>query len=454
MFAMPSPTRLLLCRVGIVAFCLLPTASVGGWIVSRTSGQFAIAQKAEWQRVLSGRLGMAVEIDAVSYPGHSLASLENVRLLDPETRQLIAKAPAVEVLATDAGWQVQAWQPQIEAARLGGLLRTVEQRLLRETTDESVPCVITARDVTFLDAGAGQTLLNVTAALKSGSEGPAAELAFQLPAAAGASSAPARLLVSRNRRASPPTTLWQLDTAGNPLPASLLAAVLPAAHRLGSHCRFDGSLAAQTSAAGTSGEWQGTLEGVDFDSLVTERFPHQLSGLATIKVQRAALDQGQLTEIRGTIQARDGAISHSLLAAAQEHLRLVLAADNPQVQPGRLVPYRHLALGFALNDRALALTGSADPTQPGILLANAAGPILQAPPQHQAPAISLLRTLLPDNEYQVPATRQTDALIGLLPLPNLAPSAIAERPAAHTPTRLSPTTPTAAQSIIRQPALR
>jgi hypothetical protein len=453
MFAMPNPTRLLFCRLGIVVFCLLPTATVGGWIVQRTSGQFAIAQKAEWERELSSRLGLTVEIEAVSYPSHALASLKNVRLADPETGDWIASASQIEVAATESGWRVQAWQPQIAAGRLADLARLLEGRLLREAPASAPSCVVTASELLLVEGNDGHSLLNVLARLEYGPDGPSADVTFHLPAPSN-SAAPARLLVARNRQTSPPTTFWQLDTAGNALPLAMLSAALPATNRLGPHCRFDGRIAIEDSAAGLSGDCSGTLHDVDLDSLVTEHFPHQLSGQARVKVERVTLDRGKLVELRGTMQAHDGAISHSLLSAAQEHLGLVLVTDNSSIQPGRATAYRQLSLGFALNDRAISLTGSADPTQPGILLANAAGPILQAPPQHAAPAVNLLRALLPDNQYQVPATRQTDALVRLLPVPDLAPAQTASRPASHVPTRLAPAAPQAAAPAIRQPTLR
>lgn len=450
---MPNQSRLLLCRIGVVVCCLLPTVAVGGWIVQRTSGQFAIAQKAEWERELTSRLGLAVEIDAVSYPSHSLASLDNLRLLDPETRALIAEASRIEIAAADAGWEVQAWQPRIAAGRLSELLRTIDQRLLRERSTGSPLCAISARELLLADDAAGLSLLNVMARLESTEQGPAAELTFHLPTGAATGAAPARLAVVRNRQVSPPATLWQLETAGHPLPIALFAAAAPDLSRLGPNCRFDGQLAVVQSPEGVTGQWSGTLGGVDLDALVTERFPHQLSGLATINIERASLDRGKLTEIRGTIQAENGAISHSLLAATQEHLGLVVAADNASVRPGQLVAYRQLSLGFALNDRVLSLTGSADPTTAGILLANAAGPILQAPLQHATSPVSLLRALLPDNQYQVPATRQTDALVSLLPIPNVAPLQSAARPG-HVPTRLAPTAASGSSQPVRQPNLR
>ena len=447
---MLSPARLLFCRLGIVSFCLLPTATVGGWIAHRTSGQFAIAQKAEWERELTSRLGWAAEIESVSYPSRSLASLENVRLLDPETRAPIAHAPLIEVSYSDGGWLAHAWQPRVAADRLPDLLRTIDQRLLRMASAGQSQITISAGELLLADEQAGQSLANISVRLDSTPQGPTAELRFHLPSAA----APISLGIVRNRQGSAPTTLWRLDTGNSALPIGFLAAAAPRAGRLGPNGRFAGQIALEDFAGEISGQWSGTLTDVDLDSLVTEHFPHQLSGLATVKIERATLERGKLTEIRGTVQAHDGAISHSLLTAAEEHLRLELATENSSIQPGRVTAYRQLSLGFALNDRALSLTGSADPTQPGVLLANAAGPLLRAPAQHVAPPTGLLRALLPENQYQVPATRQTDALVGLLPVPDVAPLQTASRPAGHVPTRLSPTPAAPSSQPVRQPRLR
>lgn len=451
---MPSPAHLLFCRLGIVLFCLLPTATVGGWIAHRTSGQFAIAQKAEWERELASRLGLTVEIASVEYPSHSLASLHNVRLLDPETKALVAEARLVEVSAADSGWRVQLWQPLIAAGGLPELLRIIDHRLLRENALTELACHIAANDLWIDDGKNGLSLMNLEARLAATEHGPSAELSFQLPTAQLSSAAPAKLTIIRNRHAAPPRTVWQIQTRGHSLPLELLTAALPEAGRLGPHCAFDGSITLEDAAAGWTGEWSGSLTNADLDALVTERFPHQLSGLATIKVSEASLKDGQLQQIRGTMQAQNGAISHSLLAAAQEHLQLVMSADNPHVQPDRLVPYRQLSLGFAVDGLSVALTGSADTAQPGVLLANAAGPILQAPPQHSAASVNLLRTLLPDSQFQVPATRQTGALANLLPVPDLRPAQVASRPRDHVPTRLAPTAPSGATPPIRQPLLR
>lgn len=449
---MQNPTRVLLCRLGVIAFCLLPTTVVGGWIVHRTSGRFSIAQKAEWERELTSRLGLIVEIESVAYPGPAHARLTGPRLLDPETRALVAAADAIDVHSTAAGWQIEAWQPRIEANQLPLLHAAVDERLLRSPGLEATTCELTSRDLTILGGEDTMTLVEVTARLESTPTGPALLATFRLPNSQPTSN-PLTLTIHRDRQISPPQTRWQLDTAGHALPCGLLAAIAPNAARFGPHCRFAGSFVADETAAGLSCEAQGILSDADLDALVTEHFPHQLSGLARIQIDRASIETGRLTELCGFLQAQNGAVSHSLLAAAQEHLHLELADNNPSIQPGRPVAFRQLSIGFALRESRLTLTGNADPAQPGVLLANAAGPLLIAPPQHSAPAISLLRTLLPGSEHQVPATRQTDALVRLFPLPDIAPTRIAEREELHIPTRLVPSSSISTPPT-RQPKMR
>jgi hypothetical protein len=70
------------------------------------------------------------------------------------------------------------------------------------------------------------------------------------------------------------------------------------------------------------------------------------------------------------------------------------------------------------------------------------------------PAINLARMLVPDSQLQVPATRQTAALIGLLPVPDLVPDAAEAAATAHIPTRLAPSQEPADDAILRPPVLR
>ena len=84
------------------------------------------------------------------------------------------------------------------------------------------------------------------------------------------------LAITRERWSHPPTTEWQVTTRGQQFPLALLMDVAPALSRLGADCHFAGTLAAGERDGQSWLTIDGLLSSVDFDSLVTEHFPHQL----------------------------------------------------------------------------------------------------------------------------------------------------------------------------------
>ena len=91
-------------------------------------------------------------------------------------------------------------------------------------------------------------------------------------------------------------------------------------------------------------------------------------------------------------------------------------------QPGDLVQYEQLALGFVLDAGGLSLQGRCTMTDAGAILVDRYNCLLGGPISQPRPVIALLQTLVPNSELQVPATRQTDWLIRRLPVPQLAPA--------------------------------
>src|SRR4030095_16428695 len=123
---------------------------------------------------------------------------------------------------------------------------------------------------------------------------------------------------------------WQLVTHGASLPCQLAVDFAPQLAHLGRDCQFSGLIQLQESPDRTRGQIAGTIANIDLDALVTEQFPHQLSGQATVRIDQALIDKGKLVELRGTVQAHHGAISPSLVAAAAEHLGLT---PGPATEP-------------------------------------------------------------------------------------------------------------------------
>ena len=244
-----------------------------------------------------------------------------------------------------------------------------------------------------------------------------------------------RFRVFRDRRASPPATRWELHTGAAALPCAAVATNVKGLHCLGEECRFQGSVWAARSSDGWAGDIAGRFHDADLDRLVTDHFPHKLSGSVEIVLERAKFTGGRLTAASGSLACQGGVVSRSLLSAAAESLLLagsdrVLQSDEP------LWRFRQLEFAFAMDGNGLAITGLCQGPQPGGIVADAQGPLLADSPEQLVPTVALVRTLAPQNEIQVPASRETDILLRALPLPTvIAPSSSTAR-SPYSPLRL------------------
>src|SRR5262249_18746295 len=133
MFAMSHSTRLLLCRLGFVLLCALPTAAVGIWIVGHRLLVSFPAPKAEGERELTSRLGLPLHLDSFCYPRAGVAELSGCRLLAPNTEVMLARIDRLTVRQGTSGWELVASQLSIDASRLRLLRDAIEERLLRGT---------------------------------------------------------------------------------------------------------------------------------------------------------------------------------------------------------------------------------------------------------------------------------------------------------------------------------
>jgi hypothetical protein len=451
---MPLKQRILFCRFGFIALCVIPTLAVGALIATRPRSELPSQSRDEWQAALTDQLGMPVEIGQVSYPEPEICRFEQVVFRDPESLAIVAEAHAVELGASADCWLVGAEQLRIDATELLSIRNLLDDRVLRVPAangkQAAKPIRFFPSDVTLQFRGRQQTFLRVEGHLESDREHVQLRLAWQTPADASQSQ-PGVVTVKKLRNSAAALRTWDIATGAGELPCALGSDLYPGLARLGNDCHFAGSLQIRESATGMAGILTGTFRQVDLDSLVTEHFPHQLSGRATIDVEQAEIDKGRLAELCGKFRVTKGSLNPSLLAAAEEHLGLEQTHDHHAASAP--VPFDELAFSFRLDGNKLQLAGLADSTDESVLARDVAGPLVIVPPNHSTPVVNLLRTLLPDNQYQVPATRQTGALVGLLPVPDLAPARTASLPK-HTPTRLRTSGPPDAAPVLRQPMLR
>ena len=102
-----------------------------------------------------------------------------------------------------------------------------------------------------------------------------------------------------------------------------------------------------------------------------------------------------------------------MIVAAAERLKLTPGADTARLRD--LVSYEELSADFEIDASGLSLAGRC--STPGAIMVDRSGTLLGNPASQPQPVVALLRTLVPANEVQVPATDQTDRLMRLLPVP-------------------------------------
>ena len=101
--------------------------------------------------------------------------------------------------------------------------------------------------------------------------------------------------------------------------------------------------------------------------------------------------------------------------------------DNPlgsatgRAISGNVNAYEELAATFMLDGRGLTIHGQCGRKQNGVVMRSGDEVLLVDSNRGPAPVVALLRMLVPDSRVQVPATRQTDWLLNLLPVPDIVP---------------------------------
>jgi hypothetical protein len=443
MFLLHDRTRRRICIGGFFLLCIAPTALTLLWAAAR---HWPGGVEAE-ARQLSRRLGLEVALDGLRHLRPGLVLYEGLELADPETGQKLLRCRVVEAHWTEAGdcqgqrkpcLVLLASQPQLEAAGVDCLGQLLRRLLQRQGGAAEVDVRLTADSVTVKTAENFQTLTDFQGSIELLPGGVQAQAAFRLAGVEMPN--PARVRLLRNRQTVPPASAFELDTGGGPLPCGLLALGLPELKSLGPRSRLRGYIWANENCRGRAAGWDGEVTGqlfdLDLERLVSEQFPHKLSGTAQLTIHSAHFRQGRLEDVNCTLSAGPGVISRSLMDAAVA--RLSLQRGVPPSRPGELVPYQQLMLALVLDAEGVRLQGRSLAGGQGTILADAGGRLLGEPALQRQPVAALLQTLVPQSEVQVPATRQSDWLMRHLPLPRVVPPPGTEMALPHAQLRLGP----------------
>lgn len=460
-------TRYRICMAGFVLLCVVPTVAVVAWCVERHLPGNVAAEAAR----LSRELGLRVSLAGVRHLRPGAVLYEGLTVSDPETGGVVLRCRLLEAVwkeATDAQGNRMATldlavsQPEIEAARFVRLEELLGRLLRCEAGRPEADVRLTSGEVTLRSGNGSHTLTELRGSFRAIDDVNQAQVCFRL--AGVALPQPIQIRVVRNRQTTPPTTGFELDTGGGAVPCDLLAVGLDMLKPLGPRSRFRGYVWANETFAGpVSGgaaadaaianatapgaaspavtapddaspdgwdmEVTGGLIDVDLDSLVSSRFPHKLSGTGQVTIQWARVRRGRLEDASGTLVAGPGitgraVVSRSLIDAAVGQLGMVRGAESNT--PGDLIPYEQLALALLIDSQGVRLQGRCAAGGPGAVLIDRYSRLLSESPQPARPVVALLQMLVPANELQVPATRQTEWLMRHLPVAQIVPSRDAE----------------------------
>ena len=421
MFQLYDSTRRRITLALFFLMGLLPTAGLLAWGLVWQSPWYV---RYEEER-LGWQLGLTVLLDDVRHPRPGEMIYEGVQLANPETGKTLFRCQTIEMVydaieEKGPALTVTAWQPEIEVARLDEVATLVERVLARRTGWAESRMAFSSARVT-LQGPSPQTLLDMEGKLEPHPTGVLSELSFRVSGVA--MSKPIRLRIARNRQVQPPATGFDLDTGDAPLPCSALALGADAARWLGPKSKFCGTVWANYSPEGWNGELVGQFTGIDLQKLVSDQFPHRLTGTAQVVVHSARFSQGRLLELAGYIEGGPGVIGRSLVDAAVASVALIDAPKNrqgnergPTSDRLEAFEYNRLSLAFRLDNRGLLLGGTPERNGWATVLDSHAAWLLVKPDVTPMPLCALLQMLVPGAELQVPASRQTGWLLHCLPV--------------------------------------
>ncbi len=409
MFALSYKSQRNCCRAVFLLACLLPTVAVAACAVWR----HLPGQVRSCERDLTARLGLPVKLDAVSHPRPGVVSYEGLELIDPETGRMLFRTRSLEVDSTGTVTLLIVSQAEVSGAHHQRLWQLLQSQFVDRRAASEVR--FTAGEVTIDGQPQASTLIDVEGRIGRDDAGAEATLRFRV--AGLKMGQPALLRVATTSKQGRSSTTIHLETGSASLPCSLAAVMLPDVGHLGPDAHFAGHIVAEQSAAGWNGHLVGEFRGLDLYSLVTARYPHRLNGPAQLSIGEARFHAGRLSRATGTLSAGPGVVSGSLLDSAAASLSVLRPGSAGTAD--QLVFYEEFVAGFAIDENGLEIQGHCGRRGSGHIMVNRSGVLLADPPRQPVPVVALVRTLVPQNAVQVPATRETEALIGWLPVPHI-----------------------------------
>lgn len=419
-----------LTRFLFVVCCALPTALVVVFVLVSWTSWYERACSSAIEQHLDQQTGLATSIDGYEVLSPTTTRLHNVQMFDPETGMWVVKIREVDWFDSDGERRIHLHQPELQAKSLDRAWNLIHDRFLCRPEHVDQICQLVASELT-IHSKIGTTLplrnidVTVTPGALLGIHDSARSASMQIEGqiADSLDSPPIQINIQRiHRSGGSPRTKWTLDTAGTSLPCSAIAEFCPGQwSQLGSQAKFSGVASGQETDTG----WNLDLSGSAFADVALDRLfekqNHRLSGLANIKLQRCRLERNPdkpVVDISGSVDASEGLVGRSLLAAVNEHLhfRLWLPPGNEDI------PYEKLKLQFNIIGNIMRLDGLChqEPNYRGAakgLALGLNGLALAQTPSMSLPSTRLLSVLAPRSSEPITVTEQNRHLLNFILLP-------------------------------------
>jgi hypothetical protein len=407
-------TRRIICRTMFLLLGVLPTAAVVAWAASFNRE----ANVVEVRERLETATGLKVSFDACRFTRPGCFLLENIAIIDPHTEQAIFQSRLLEISVIDNQRVLSASQPTVEAVGLQKLWPALENAMRRRDS-ESFTTRLEAAELTMRWPGGMQTFVRCGLTIETNEKGVSAigDCRF----AHGTQPQICKLQLDRQILAGQPATSFHFETDDGKLDCGLLIAALGRENQLGAKSSFSGMIDATETPNGWNLGLAGSMSEIDLQSVVSDQFPQQLRGIAEVSGLKAEFQNGRLESAKGELRAGPSYVGGSLLAAAHDRLGMQTIISPSQLAIA--IPYETLALSFAIDSKGLTIKGRCGDRPSGDVIWNAKNePLMHESSGGPIPVVALVQMLVPDSQIQVPATRQTDWLLRLLPLPDVLPN--------------------------------
>jgi hypothetical protein len=419
MFLLHDNTRRTICRALFLGLCIVPTIAVVTWSVTFTLP----GRQSGLQDDLSRTTGMRVRLGAVAHPTPELTRLSDVQITTAETDRPVLAARQIEAAQQGDRQVIILSQPEAHGEELGELWMLLERWFEDRLVVGPSRALLIMNDLTLREGTSPRTFSRVEAHLDLAPTGPEATIKFRLTESAA--DLPATVRVRRDRSQVPHRTRVEFDTGGAPLPCSMLFAAMGIENYLGNQSEFTGQLWLSRAGYGLKAEpWQvesmaGRLTQVDLRRLVAEQFPHHLTGQVTVQIDDARFGAGRLQFAQGRIVGGPGQVHTTLLSSAQAAMQM--QHNLPSTVPG-IMEYQQLAFSFQLQNEQLQIRGECEGAA-GYVMVSPDLAVQEPTAAQPQPILALVRMLVPQSQFAVPATQEADWLTTFLPIPSaIAPA--------------------------------